>query len=173
MSTILLVSIIAVVVLAVPCIGVLSAIAIPAFIGFTRRSKVAEARSNLRVLASAVDAYCEAEHVATGPAAIGAATTTGTLPAATGPIPSVIPVGAVVATPELAADAVFSELRFAPTEPIRYSYSIVAESPTAILIRARGDLDNDGITSLFEIRCTSSAGACECDRTVRVENELE
>ncbi|MCC7538572.1 MAG: hypothetical protein IT379_20275 [Deltaproteobacteria bacterium] len=159
---IVLVVVAVLVVLVVPCIGVLAAVAIPSFIGYTRRSKVTEARSNLRLLAGLVERRCATERVATAQAG---------LPEAAGPVPTVVPAGvAVVATSELAASTVFRDLGFAPTEPLRYTYEIVREGDAALL-RARGDLDGDGQTSLFELRCEGRA--CTCDSVVRVENELE
>src|SRR5580765_8236815 len=57
--------------LSIPCVGVLAAIAIPAFVNYTRRSKTAEARANVAALRSGVESAC--------------ATAGGTLPDALGP----------------------------------------------------------------------------------------
>lgn len=152
----------------VPGIGILAAIAIPAFIGYTKRAKITEARSNVRLLAASAQRRCAMERIdpTGGPTQNG-------LPGPAGPIPATVPAGtAVVATQELTANPVFSELGFAPAEPLRYSYEIASEG-TAIIIRARGDLDGDGTFSTFETRCTSSSDGCRCDDGIVVENEAE
>lgn len=153
----------------VPGIGILAAIAIPAFIGYTRRSKAQEARSNLRLLGAAVERHCAMDRIDPSSRAI----VTGVLPGPAGPIPATVPAGsAVVASTELAANPVFAQLGFAPAEPLRYSYEIASEG-TAVIIRARGDLDGDGTFSTFETRCAPSSDGCTCNDGISVENEAE
>jgi type II secretory pathway pseudopilin PulG len=142
----------------VPCCGIVSAIAIPAFVNYTRRAKTAEAQANLRNMSRAVEAYCQAEHAG------------GSLwPAPAGPTPEVPTSARQIAMwgPE------WQSLGFAPAEPVYYAYSIVPVDASTLIVRAEGDLDDDGTRSRFEARCVSSSpGSCSCGEVV-VENELE
>jgi len=152
-SPILLIALIGACVLSVPCIGILSAIAIPSFIGYVRKSKVAEAESNLTLLGSQVEVHCQ---------------TAGTLPGRAGPVPAYPMAEKQVAS--FGADPVFAALGFAPLDPVFFSYSI---EPSAyggtIELVAAGDLDGDGTQSRFTRTCYAS---CTCDPTVRT-NEIE
>ncbi|RLB57433.1 MAG: hypothetical protein DRJ42_00405 [Deltaproteobacteria bacterium] len=134
----------------VPCTGVLAAIAIPAFINYVRRSNTAEATSNLRTLFAGAASYYEQERM--GPD--GTTQTHCTVgPAVT---PNVPTDQKQVLGP---LDAAFSELGFAPFEPVFFQYEIVAgparcgHGPNEALysFRAHGDLDGDGVTSLLEL----------------------
>jgi len=137
------------------CTGILSAIAIPAFTGYIRRAKTVEATSNLRSLARLEQRYCE-EH--------------GNWLVPAGPVP-VTPT-ALKQLGDFASDPAFTELGFAPADPIYYSYSIVRDDSATggIEIIARGDLDGDGVTSTFAVTCGSG---CTCASNPFMENELE
>jgi len=137
------------------CTGILSAIAIPAFINYTRRAKTVEATGNLRSLARLEQRYCE-EH--------------GNWLVPAGPVP-VTPT-ALKQLGDFASDPAFTLLGFAPADPIYYSYSIVRDDSATggIEIIARGDLDGDGMTSTFAVTCGSG---CVCVYTPRIENEVE
>jgi type II secretory pathway pseudopilin PulG len=140
-------------VLAVPCIGVLSAIAIPSFIGYVRRSKVAEAEQNLELLGSAVHFECQQ---------------TGRLPGPAGPLPTFPTSERQVV--DFGADPGFVAVGFEHVEPLYFSYAIEPDPMNdAVTLVARGDLDGDGVTSRFSRVCH---GSCTCDSMVR-ENELE
>lgn len=141
--------------LAVPCVGVLAAIAIPAFIGYVRRAKVAEATSNLRLLAQLEQTYC-VDH--------------GNWLVPAGPVPATPSSAKQLA--DFASDPAFTQLGFAPADPVYYSYMIVRDSSTTggIEIIARGDLDGDGVLSTFSVTCSSG---CSCASTPRIENEVE
>jgi len=130
----------------VAIIGIMAAIAIPSFIGYTRRSKTAEATSNLSELALRVESY-RAEY--------------GTYPTAA-PTPLAPP----CAVKEMwnPTDPGWAQIGFAPADPLAYSYEVEG-NPMRYVIRARGDLDCDGTTSLFE-RSSDSPDPY-------IENELE
>jgi type II secretory pathway pseudopilin PulG len=137
------------------CIGSIAAFAIPAFVNYTRRAKTTEATSNLRSLALLEQQYCE-EH--------------GNW---------LVPAGPVPATPssfkqlaDFASDPTFTQLGFAPADPVYYSYMIVRDASTTggIELIARGDLDDDGVLSSFAVTCSSG---CSCESTPRVENDVE
>ena len=132
-------------------LGVTSAIAIPQFIGYIRRSKVAEAHYSLATLRSLVEIRCA---------------DTGALPPPTGPEPP---------TPRsdrqgFRGTTGFSDLGFSPADPVYYSYAI-EPSPGGIRVVARGDIDGDGVLS--ELWFTCSASPCACDPDVSVRDELE
>ncbi len=127
-------------------VGILAAIAIPAFIGYLGRAKTAEARANLSTIAAGLESY-RAEH--------------GSYPSAER-TPMVAPCG----VKELwsPTDPTWEQIGFSPLEPLYYSYEVEGGADHYV-IRARGDLDCDGTTSLFERTSDSPE--------VRVENELE
>ena len=141
--------------LACPCIGGLSAIAIPAFIGYVRRAKVTEARGEVRAIARLEESYCT-EH--------------GNWLVPAGPVPAV-----PAATKQLGAfsdDPAFTQLGYDQGDPVYYSYSVEHDPAVTggILIVARGDLDGDGTLSTFSVSCGS---ACTCEPTPIVTNEIE
>lgn len=144
------------------CLAVLlvaAGIAVPAFVSYIKRSKTSEATANLQSMASAFRATCESE----GSGALA------TLRA--GPLPAVP--SSAQQTVSFAADPGFASIGFGPLDPVRYSYSIgpVAEAPGEIFMEARGDLDDDGVHSLFSIACSPTT--CACASQVYTENELE
>ena len=170
---IIVISLVAVVFLAVPCIGVLAAIAIPAFVGYLSRAKTAEAESNLSALFQGAASYYDEEHYEPGGAmltacAVGSATT-----------PNIPSSGKSVLSPPLGEP--FDALGFAPADPVYYRYEIVGvggcghtAGESLYSFRASGDLDGDGATSLFEI----SAGASSDNVLMRApgiyrQDELE
>jgi Tfp pilus assembly protein PilE len=134
------------------CIGIGGAIAIPAFINYVKRSKLAEAESNVRVLAVSVENHCR---------------TNGALPGSAGPLPT--SVGPQKQSVDFESDETFRALGFGPRDPIYYSYAI---EPTAAGLDAvaRGDLDGDGIQSKVYVSCRPD---CGCGTDLVYENELE
>lgn len=160
-------------VLAVPCIGVLAAVAVPAFIGYLTRAKTAEAEANLRSLHAAAASYYAMEHYPDGG---GEALSGCVVPSArTENIPGA---QKTLLPPSLGPS--FDDLGFAITDPIYYQYEIVSvggcgHGPNEPLysFRAHGDLDGDGVQSLYEI----SAGSDDLNElthpVIYRENELE
>ncbi|MGE0784537.1 MAG: type IV pilin protein [Sandaracinaceae bacterium] len=156
-------------VLAVPCLGVTAAIAIPAFVHYLARSRIAEAETNLRAMHTAAAAYYAQESFVGGEVQTGCV-----VGSAISEEPSLEP--RVRSWP-----AEFEALGFAPPDPVRYQYEIVSvggcgHGPNELLysFRAHGDLDGDTLTSLFEI----SSGSDESNSLTRSaeiyrENELE
>jgi type IV pilus assembly protein PilA len=166
----------------VAIIGVLAALAIPAFVNYERRSKTAEAGANLRALFQGAASYYPSEHWGTHSAARSAFTPSSfcTVPAATapntpGPDKSTVDFS-------VASLASYEALNFSVEDPILYQYNIVGSDgacghlPLATLytFRALGDLDGDAVLSTFEI----AAGSDESNDLYRtpglyVANELE
>jgi hypothetical protein len=104
----------------------------------TPRMLTLEARTNLASLTRDVKA---------------AQAKTGKLPPALPPTPSQVPCGAEpVPWPQSAAPG-WRALGFSPTDPVRYSYEYAPDPDgKSFTVRARGDLNCDGKTSLFEAR---------------------
>ena len=137
----------------VAIIGILAAVAIPAFMKYIRRSKSSEATMNLRKLFDSSVAYFEAEH----------ATRTGVLldrqfPATHAPTPAALCVaGDKVVTTDAhwagAGNLTWVALNFAISDPhyFQYSYdSSGARTTSKFTARANGDLDCDTNLSTFE-----------------------
>lgn len=146
----------ALVFLVVPCIGVLAAIAVPAFIGYLSRAKTAEAEANLLMLYEGAASYYAEEHFSPDgtsltACAVGSATT-----------PNIPSSGKSMLSPPLGEP--FDALGFAPYDPVYYRYEIVGvggcghtAGENLYSFRAVGDLDGDGVTSLFELAAGASA----------------
>ena len=147
--------------------GILAAIAIPSFIGYVRRAKTAEARANLSAIAMGVTTAYERERVGAD----------GTL--VTRVLPPSAPRTPATASSErrmwpAASDPGWSELGFAPPDPIYYSYEYVRDPDgRGFVARAYGDLDGDGTESRFELRGTvEPTGDVRLD-PITVIDELE
>jgi len=137
------------------CVGGGLVVGIPAFSKYIARSKAAEARTNVRALLMGAESYCRANDGAypTAPA--------GPLPASPGSQPQVA---------SFAGEPTFVALGFTPVDPLYYSYSVERDGEWVLVIRAHGDLDDDGIRSTFEGRCQED---CLCDSHPSFVNELE
>lgn len=118
----------------VPCTGIVSAIAIPAFINYVRRSKTVEARTNVATIARAVS---------------GRYAQDGALPPACPRTPAVVGPQRYAWPP---GDPAWEALGFHP-DPVYYAYSYdPSPDGTVFVVAAAGDLDGDGRESRFEIR---------------------
>lgn len=142
-------------ILCIPCVGVLAAIAIPAFVNYTRRAKTAEAHANVAMIARGVEAYCAEGH-------------DGLLPPAAGPTLSQPTSNRQ--TPTIGAE--WASIGFAPAEPTYYAYSMLRTDTATLHVLAEGDLDGDGTRSRFETTCTAAGASCACGEVI-VTNELE
>lgn len=119
---------------AVSGLGMCSAMAIPALIKYIRHSKTSEAFDNVDLLYDAV----VASHARSG-----------RLPDPLGPTPA--SPGMNRQTWPSDAPHGWGALGFGPTDPLYYSYEVwVAPDRRSFAVRARGDLDGDGIQSLVE-----------------------
>jgi Tfp pilus assembly major pilin PilA len=144
--------------LTVGCLGALAlaisfaaigaAVAIPMYIEFVKRTKLAEAQSALRFLRLSVEEECLELHSLPAPLA-----------------PTLDAVGRARRTPTL--DERWRAYGVSG-EPSFYAYSIEREGTTARLV-AEGDLDEDGVRSRLVYACAAN---CSCGE-LQVENELE
>ena len=137
-------------------LGIAAAVAIPAFVSYTKRAKVAEAETNLQQLTRFVESRCQDGRG---------------LPGAAGPVPAT-PTDRRQ-TPSFASDPVFAELGFAPAGGVYYAYSIVPRGDGSVALRAQGDLDGDGTLSTIEKGCYPTATGCDCSGPATRTNELE
>jgi type II secretory pathway pseudopilin PulG len=141
--------------LSVPCIGILAAIAIPAFVNYARRAKTVEAQTNVAMIARGVTEHCVASGVL--PDAVGPSIST---PSATRQIQDFDAPG-------------WQAVGFSSGDPLYYAYSIVRPDASSLQVIAEGDLDDDGLRSRFEIDCaTTGPASCSCGELI-VTNDLE
>ena len=149
----------------VAIIGILAAIAIPAFLGYINRSKTSEAASNLKSMFTLSAGYYQEEYwgdraVITG-SGMSLAATRCTVAAAT---TSIAPSADKHLLDWNSESVSFRALGFAIRDPAYYQYAIVGSadacdhpaSTPLYTFAAYGDLDGDGATSLFEIAAGSN-----------------
>jgi type IV pilus assembly protein PilA len=132
-------------------LGILAAIAIPAFIKYIRQSKTSEAKENLGYIYKGMVTYYQEEHTD----ASGVVKTL-YFPSSSAALPTGIPSGTrtTLKASDWDNDATFKAIRFSVTEPLYYQYQITTQSigpgnDAAFSATASGNLDGDANTSLF------------------------
>jgi type IV pilus assembly protein PilA len=141
----------------VAILGILAALAIPAFIGYVRRSKTAEATGNLNSLFKSAASYMAAERAGQGIAV--SATTATYCSVGTEPLSPATP-GASKQQYVAGSNAV--GLGFSIADYVYFGYGIKTTSATSLCgwaanatdvytFYANGDLDGDKILSTFEL----------------------
>lgn len=171
---------------ATPAIGVLAAVAIPAFLKYTKRAKSSEASMHLEMLRKgAADYFCSPHFDAEGnalanhfPANVGPTPEQGCCAAFGGP--DADGDDACDADPERFSAETWAALRFQPTEKHRYAYQFTSNGKTGseaeFVASAYADLDCDGVRSTFQITGFGVIEDGECDvkfSPIYMENELE
>ncbi|MBU1431548.1 hypothetical protein KKF91_13480 [Myxococcota bacterium] len=159
-----------------PILGVLSAVAIPAFVKFTQRSKASEAHMNVRRMFDSAVYYYEEEHVdAEGnilPKSFPKSTTL------TPKAPNCVNGNLVKQMPdsEVWQEEGWKQLNFELYEPSYYQYQFISEGEgkaAKFTARAIGDIDCDGVYSTFERVGTIDEFGNIISDGILVENELE
>lgn len=135
----------------VAIIGILAAVAIPAFMNYLNKSKGSEASLNLNKIAKATKIYW-GEHSAFP------TNSTAVLPGAEGGA-CTAPGNkfAVIGTTTWAADSAWAALDFSIDEPGLFTYSFLS-SGTKATAYAVGDLDCDGNMGSWTLDITNDAG---------------
>jgi type IV pilus assembly protein PilA len=158
----------------VAIIGILAAVAIPAYVKYVYRSKTVEATMNLRTMYDGAVAYYVGEHSDTGGNVLMKQ-----FPNNAGPTPLVIPgankhvpVSGEFKTPEWAA------LDFSVSDPYQYQYSFTLVSgggtPTPfVALTAQGDLDGDGIYSTYQRHVQGNHDSIQGDPALYTDKEIE
>jgi len=145
----------------VAIIGILAAIAIPAFVNYVKRAKTSETGSNLKALFQGAASYYESENWSQGVVAAGGTANASTHCTVATATASWTPTGAKF-VPDWTTEAdSFSALNFAPADPLYYRYSVVstpgdkcgntAGDTSVYTFVANGDLNGDGNLSTFEL----------------------
>lgn len=176
----------------VAIIGVLAAVAIPAYVNFTRKAKTAEAGTNLGAIYQGARAYFEGEtgQMTGAIAKIGSTLATSaactltenaTTPNTPGPEAQLIDWSAgVTGADKLGWEA----LMFQVQEPVYYKYTAESILMTCNIegeqdgkhiytLNAMGNLDGDGVESDFNIYVGVSLDNQVYRGALEVENELE
>jgi len=152
----------------VAIIGILAAIAIPAFVNYARRAKTAEAGSNLSAMFTGAAAYYEAEHWGRGASRGTSAASThcafaaGTVTTGNTPGQNKVTIN-WPALSQTTRDA-FATLNFEVADPVYYQYAatsvggcgIAASNNSVYSFDAYGDLNGSGPLSTFEMSVGSS-----------------
>lgn len=140
----------------VAVIGILSLAAVPAYVGYTRRAKTAEAMGQLNQLFKGAASYYAQERAARG---VGAPQSGHCTVATVASTPGT-PTAAKVTTDFPAANPSFADLGFSIADPHYYSYSITTDGAgcgngpadtTVYTFTAQGNLDGDAVLSTFEL----------------------
>ena len=152
----------------VAIIGILAAIAIPAFINYVKRSKTSEAANNLKSMFEGAATYYEAENWTGGvpaPGTTAVAVSHCTIgDAEMGVEPSSnknVPLWSGEAN-----NAEFQAMNFAPADGLYFQYGLDAEAASACgnaaddaavyTFYANGDLDDDNVESTFQMEARTN-----------------
>lgn len=144
----------------VAILGILAAIAIPAFSNYMRRAKTAEATLMIDRMWEGAHRYFEEEHVARG---VITRTFNHTLPPSAGPTPLITSISekklvASTYLPSFTSNPSWNALDFSMADNFYYSYDFQSctivdrecQVDSLVYCRAQGDLDADKTYSLFE-----------------------
>ena len=129
--------------------GILAAVAIPAFVKYIRKSKTVEATESLDKIKMGAKQYYVMDHYDRNGILMKKA-----FPPSAPLTPAKVPCKKKVTTP-VAAWKAWEPMHFALTEPHYYAYSFTSAgtgTAATFTAKAHGDLDCDGVLSTYEIR---------------------
>jgi hypothetical protein len=157
--------------------GIVLAVFVPTFLRRVRTNKIAEASELLREMSARTAAYYTTSWD-TGKSHC--------LPPGAGPTPATPTVDSEEVDffgPEQTGHATWEALGFQPDHPIRYSYSftpsrhgcdlIGGDDLGSVSFRAEGDLDGDGVRSIFERRATFGPDGLKPPEASHVHQRIE
>ncbi|MBW2493262.1 MAG: hypothetical protein JRE43_00805 [Deltaproteobacteria bacterium] len=143
-------------------IAVVLAIFVPTFLRRVRTNKISEAAELLAEMSQRMNAYYDRSWPSLE---------SGCLPPPAGPTPSMPseePRAVDFFAPDVAGNATWEAIGFQPNRPIRFSYQYTPSEhgcglrstnrEVSVVFRAEGDLDGDGVHSVFERRATVAGG---------------
>jgi len=145
----------------VAILGILAALAIPAFVGYVRRSKTAEATDNLNKMFKAVAGFYHQPQAAQG---VAGDLQSECIVATAGPVPATPTADKQAFTP--ATDSSFRTVGFSIADFVYYSYTLTsagagckkaASTDSLYTAQAEGDLDGDNTKSTFQLAIGSNA----------------
>lgn len=159
----------------VAILGILAALAIPAFIGYVRRSKTSEATGNLSALFKSAATYMNTERQNQGiSASNGSYCTVGSDTLTPSPTPN---------KQQYSAAANAQALGFTIADFVYFGYGISSSSAKCgwsanqaqvYTFFAQGDLDGDGILSTFELAAgTDKDAVLYHAKGIFIANEIE
>ena len=134
----------------VAILGILAAVAIPAFLKYIKRSKTTEATMNVRKLYDSSVTYFAAEHTSASGGIVSAqfSATTAALPA----ISAIGDVKITTAPSTWDADTTWNSLQFSVSDPSYFAYQYDSSGTTndsKFTATAFGNLDGDAVFSTF------------------------
>ena len=153
----------------VAIIGILAAIAIPAFLDYMKRSKATEADEQLNAISRLQKRYYgDYSSFTTGTSAVLPAPVSSSCCAASTGQGGGIDTNKCPPTPSLfRADSVWGAMGFAVGEPALYNYQFNGTSATAFTAKATGDVDCDGTLATFTLTGTLDAAGNPSTLTIR------
>jgi len=148
----------------VAILGILAAVAVPAFVKYSRRSKTAEAEQMLAYMFRQGSMYYTGERPEQG---TGMLISSECLPDTAGPTPPAPPVQERRTADFPAASATWEQLQIHTGDALYFVYTFDVPSGStcnlrnagAFTARAEGDQDGDGIPSLLERAAFANANA--------------
>lgn len=168
----------------VAIIGILAAVAIPAFMKYIKKSKTAEAGQFLKKMSDSARTYYSSPLITGATNSLTTAVVAKQFPASHGLTPSagccaVAGTGTEKCSPQSAegvqwSDATWVALDFAMKDPHYYAYAFVGGGTTDnYTATAQGDLDCDGTFSSFTLYAQSIDGEVESAADVIKNSALE